>query len=266
MVSSEVQRTLVKSPPELWAEISDPESLARHLGEFGEIRVTRVHPEQKVEWEGEHASGTVVIKPSGWGTKVKLTVTHELVLDAERELAPDDDAPPELDADAAAEPGADARSQAAAQAESEVEAEIALDGRFEREAVVEPDAEPQPATEIESSFDAEPQPEPTAETEPRRGFFARLFGRRRAAPPAIVESSCDEQPAGIAPAEPDPEPEPEPNAEPEPEPEPPDEQQRSDIAAALAAAEEVAAEQVAAVLTGVLDRLGAAHHRPFSRS
>jgi hypothetical protein len=27
----------------------------------------------------------------------------------------------------------------------------------------------------------------------------------------------------------------------------------------------VAAEQVEAVLTGVLDRLGAAHHRPFSR-
>ena len=36
--------------------------------------------------------------------------------------------------------------------------------------------------------------------------------------------------------------------------------------AELAAAEEVAAEQVTAVLTGVLDRLGAAHHRPFSRS
>src|SRR5664280_1010248 len=41
MISSEVQRTLVKSPPELWAEISDPASLARHLGEFGEIRITR---------------------------------------------------------------------------------------------------------------------------------------------------------------------------------------------------------------------------------
>ena len=39
-----------------------------------------------------------------------------------------------------------------------------------------------------------------------------------------------------------------------------------DLAAELRAAEEVAAEQVEAVLTAVLDRLGAAHHRPFSRS
>jgi hypothetical protein len=31
-------------------------------------------------------------------------------------------------------------------------------------------------------------------------------------------------------------------------------------------ADELAAEQVTAVLTSVLDRLGAAHHRPFSRA
>ena len=78
MISSEVQRTLVKSPPELWAELSDPAALARHLGEFGEIRITRVDPEQRVEWEAGDTSGSVVIKPSGWGTKVKLTVTREL--------------------------------------------------------------------------------------------------------------------------------------------------------------------------------------------
>ena len=41
MISSEVQRTLVKSPPELWAEVSDPASLSRHLGELGEVRITR---------------------------------------------------------------------------------------------------------------------------------------------------------------------------------------------------------------------------------
>ena len=40
----------------------------------------------------------------------------------------------------------------------------------------------------------------------------------------------------------------------------------ADISAELRAAEEATAEQVTAVLTGVLDRLGAAHHRPFSRS
>ncbi len=39
-----------------------------------------------------------------------------------------------------------------------------------------------------------------------------------------------------------------------------------DLAAELKAAEEVAAAEVTAVLTAALDRLGAAHHRPFSRS
>ena len=38
-----------------------------------------------------------------------------------------------------------------------------------------------------------------------------------------------------------------------------------DLSAELRAAEEVAAEQVEAVLTAALDRLGSAHHRPFSR-
>ncbi|HEY2571608.1 MAG TPA: hypothetical protein VGI27_09040, partial [Solirubrobacteraceae bacterium] len=87
MISSEVQRTLVKSPPELWAEISDPASLARHLGEFGEIRITRVEPEQRVEWQAGDTTGSVVIKPSGWGTKVKLTVTRELEAETAAESA-----------------------------------------------------------------------------------------------------------------------------------------------------------------------------------
>jgi hypothetical protein len=70
----EAKRTLVKSPPELWAEVSDVAALARHLGEFGEIRITRTEPETVVEWEGDRASGTVRLEPSGWGTKVMLTV------------------------------------------------------------------------------------------------------------------------------------------------------------------------------------------------
>src|SRR4051812_21312282 len=69
----EVQRTLVKSPPELWAEVSDVESLTRHLAAFGEITITRVEPESTVVWEGERASGTVELTASGWGTKVTLT-------------------------------------------------------------------------------------------------------------------------------------------------------------------------------------------------
>jgi hypothetical protein len=68
----EAQRTLVKSPPELWALVSDPAILARQLGEFGEIKISRTEPETTVAWEGVHASGTVELEKSGWGTKVTL--------------------------------------------------------------------------------------------------------------------------------------------------------------------------------------------------
>ena len=173
MISSEVQRTLVKSPPELWAELSDPDALARHLGERGEIRITRVEPEKTVEWEAADTTGKVLLAPSGWGTKVTLTAAREVA-------AP--------------------------------------------EAIAEPEPEPEPVVE--------PTPEP------RRGFFARVFGRRPKVEPV-----------------------------PEPEPEPPvQEEAQPDLAAELATLEESLAAETQAVLTAVLDRLGAAHHRPFSRS
>src|SRR5918912_4292051 len=66
------KRTLVKSPPELWEELSEVDGLAKHLGAFGEIKITKLEPEHTVAWEGEHGSGTVSIEPSGWGTKVTL--------------------------------------------------------------------------------------------------------------------------------------------------------------------------------------------------
>jgi hypothetical protein len=72
-----VKRTLVKSPPELWSELSEVERLTRHLGAFGEIKITRLEPERTVAWEGEGATGTVSIEPSGWGTKVVLTARIE---------------------------------------------------------------------------------------------------------------------------------------------------------------------------------------------
>lgn len=77
MSEHQASRTLLKSPPELWAECSDPQSLARHLDEFfGEIRITRLEPEKAVAWEGERVSGTVRLEPSGWGTKVTLTANE----------------------------------------------------------------------------------------------------------------------------------------------------------------------------------------------
>jgi len=165
MPSLEAKRTLVKSPPEIWAEVSDAGALARHLGEFGEIRITRTQPESVVEWEGDLASGCVRLEPSGWGTKVTLTAE-----------SPD---PPD--------PGSDL-------------------------ALHQPDAGLQELTP------------PAA----KRSWWARL--RRRREPAAEV--------AVVAAPPPTPAPPPEPALD---------------------------GERAHAALTGVLDTLGAAHHRPFSR-
>jgi hypothetical protein len=73
MTDLSVNRTLVKSPPELWSEVSEVESHARHLGEFGEIAISRLEPEHTVAWEGDNARGTVELEASGWGTKVTLS-------------------------------------------------------------------------------------------------------------------------------------------------------------------------------------------------
>jgi hypothetical protein len=280
MISSEVQRTLVKSPPELWAELSDPAALARHLGELGEIEIVRTDPESTVEWASENTTGTVSIKPSGWGTNVKLTVTRELAgatSAASSQPEPGESEPAETPAP---EPVAD-----------------------EPPAAVEPQAEATAEPEAEATV--EPEPEATIEPEPkpRRGFFARLFWRLRA--PAVAEplrweaqgptdASAPERPpepsdafaavrqvlapesfaashpyAALPPTPPAPEPSVDGSVTPQPtEPagEAPEEPIVSDISAELMAAEEVAAEEVTAVLTAVLDRLGAAHHRPFSRA
>lgn len=200
MISSEVKRTLVKSPPELWALLSDPESLSRHLGELGEIRIVRSEPETLVEWEGEGITGAVALDASGWGTKVTLTATRE------------PPAPPQPEAAEPPEPG------------------------------LAPEPEPEPAPE--------PEPEPVAvepEPEPKLGFFARIFRRRPKTEPVSA-------------------PEPEPEPEPQPQAEVVQEQEQPDISAELLALEESSAAETTAVLTAVLDRLGAAHHRPFSRA
>ncbi len=167
MIDVEAQRTLVKSPPELWGLLSEPESLARQLADFGEVRIVSSEPESAVAWEGEGVTGTVALKASGWGTKVTITATRQ---------------PP---ASTPTEP----------------------------EPVIEPGPEPEP--------------------EPKIGFFARIFRRRK----------------------PDPTPEPEAPAAAQP-----------DLAAELLALEESLAAETTAALTAVLDKLGAAHHRPFSRA
>jgi hypothetical protein len=234
MTSLQASRTLVKSPPELWAELSELESLARHLGEFGEIRITKVDPESRVEWEADRASGTVRLEPSGWGTRVVFTVDTP-------EPAP-----------VAPEPVA-----------------------------VEPEPEPEPEPVAVAlapepmEVELQPEPEPPA----KRGWFARLFRRTPPAPVPAPPQAAEP----VAPVADEPEP-----LEPAPASPP------LTVAEAARAAEDEAAtrdrafgtiewetpeepveeepeaapidpDEAHAVLTGVLDALGAAHHRPFSR-
>ena len=232
MSSLQASRTLVKSPPELWAELSDLGSLAHHLGEFGEIRITKVDPESRVEWEADRASGTVRLEPSGWGTRVVFTV----------------DTP---------EPAADPAPEAVAEPEAVPAPEPPPAAVHEAEpGEAEPAAEAAPV--------AAPEP-PAAARQPKRGFWARLFGRRKPTP--VEPEPVAEQPVAEEVAEPEPD---EPALEERPEdrafgtiewevPVPPAEEPVAEEP------EPLAAEEAHAVLSGVLDTLGAAHHRPFSR-
>lgn len=285
---------MVKSPPELWAELSELEGLERHLGEFGEIRITRAEPETTVAWEGANASGIVELEPMGWGTKV--TITAEVV-----------------GAEPAPEPSAEV-----VRAEPEPEADS-----------TQPAAEIHEPEAAEPAAD-EPQlgaPETTEPTAKRNGFFARwLFRQRRGREPATHGLALRDFPERPSPHEPptveadatrpmrraepppetdsafEPEAEMDPWAEPEAwaervtsqtdtepdpsqtdaEPEPisvssPDDELEFEFdfhlrrggEAAEAPAQEpdpVAPDRAKEILETALENLGQAHHRPFSRS
>ena len=88
-----ITRRLVKSPPELWNEVSDAESLRRRHDAIGYIRITATDPETTVPWEGERASGTVEIGASGWGTSVTITARPAPALESPASERPSDPAP-----------------------------------------------------------------------------------------------------------------------------------------------------------------------------
>src|SRR3954447_19284290 len=286
MPEVEAHRRLVKSPPELWAELSDAEALARHLGEFGEIRITRTDPETTVAWEGEHARGTASIESSGWGTKVMLTA--EAIRPAAVEAAAKPVAEEPAPIAPAPAPVAEEPGPVTEEPQPEPVAEPPLPEPVAEVPAPEPVAEvpaPEPVAET-------PAPEPVAETPapkppPRRiGFFARLFGRRKRVDPVVAahepepvpEPERDFEPVAVEPmpepqlvavepepepepvaVEPEPEPEPQPELGPEPEPEPEPDPELPEVERA------VSDERVLEVLTSTLDALGQAHHRPFSR-
>ncbi|HZU39973.1 MAG TPA: hypothetical protein VE992_02925 [Solirubrobacteraceae bacterium] len=233
-------RTLVKSPPELWSECSDAASLARHLDRFGEIRITRLEPETAVAWEGELASGTVRLEPSGWGTRVVLTAT-----------------PVAATTPVPADPPAAATAPVPADPPGAVEPEPA--------AVVEPDP---------AAAGSAPPPRHAAADPPPRGLMSRLFGalrRRRPAPDATAAGPPLREPAAL-PAEPattaaEPATPPREPAAPPPGPAAPLPPESASSAAPVAPepAAPPAPDPLDA-LAAALDSLGQAHHRPFSRS
>ncbi len=334
MVPTEVQRTLVKSPPELWAELSDAASLYRHLGELGEIRITRLQPETEVEWRAERASGSVLIKPPGWGTRVWLSVTPEPAAPAPpapatpaqlpvATAAPADaqaDEPPRVAfAKAPADnPLAHAPTQAPVQTPAQAPAHTFAASAAREPEDLPPDAEPQlpPDALRELPPVAEPEAEESA-GEPtkasRKGFLARFFtriargreqlpgdGAEPAEPPrgaheAESELPCPPEGVGRGAIEalqarfevPREQPAPEPptaelssaasdgerqppasEASRQPPPaseassQPPEELEHSVEPQAGLPIE----QQITELLTAMLDRLGAAHHRPFSRA
>lgn len=292
MPSVQARRTLVKSPPELWAELSDAEALARRLEQFGEIRITRLEPESTVAWQGERARGTVEIEPSGWGTRVTLTAE-----------ADEPASPAAVDDPTASGDGEDT-------GEPEPEPPTSPGGGEEglsQPATAEPEELPQTTAALGQAFPLRVPGAAPGRTEPahRPGLWSRLFRRQRqpASPvldpsPALAAGPDAEPQAVLAPApQPSdlpPAPEPSPEAEaapPEPEaqkvsqpaPEAPAEPSERDTGAVPAEPETrpspqppsgkdphacpgLAAEELDGVLAGVLDALGAAHHRPFSRA
>ena len=73
MATYEVSRTLVKSPPELWAELEG----ARLGDSLGAKSVKTTEPERELAWQGDGAAGLARLEPSSWGTKVTLTAWVE---------------------------------------------------------------------------------------------------------------------------------------------------------------------------------------------
>ena len=255
MPEIQASRRLVKSPPELWAEVSDAASLARHLGEVGEITITRLEPETTVAWEGERASGTVELAPAGWGTSVTFTAEPIEVAPSEPEAVTEPEPEPVAEAEPASEPEPpSAGAEPAAQAEPEPVAAV--------DPAPEP-AEPAPAAATPARgswlarlFSRTPKPKPAATTEPEpsatdadraggsedahapadRPVCAHPEGHRRQSRwSGPARSSAEPEPAVTHEHE---------HAHEEPQP---------------------AADSLEAVLTQALDSLGQAHHRPFSR-
>jgi uncharacterized protein YndB with AHSA1/START domain len=80
-----IERTLVKSPPELWELIDSPELMGRWSAELSgipgvvEVVVVEREPGERLAWKAAEADARVelILAEKGWGTNVSITVTGE---------------------------------------------------------------------------------------------------------------------------------------------------------------------------------------------
>ncbi len=223
-VSSEVQRTLVKSPPELWAELSDAEALTRHLSELGEIRITQRRARDEGRVGGPRRERHRAAQAVGLG--------HE-----------GDALAHARGARGADEPAATSRSPSVARAGAERRARASRRRRRARAA---------------------------RRARASRNRRAGPGARRRGAEGGILRAAVSQTQgkadcgggvrsragAGLRGAR---------GASSRYTLAPPPRAGSRSLAAELASVEAQMAEETTELLTCVLDRLGAAHHRPFSR-
>jgi hypothetical protein len=71
MATIELERSLVKSAPELWDHLT---SESRLSGWLGEVRVSAAYPPYRLEWDARGASGVIELESAGWGTRVRVQV------------------------------------------------------------------------------------------------------------------------------------------------------------------------------------------------
>ena len=71
MYSIEVERTLVRSPHELWDKLCEDPGIDRWLGG---VQIHAVEPPIRMEWTFRGASGVIELEAAPWGTRVRARV------------------------------------------------------------------------------------------------------------------------------------------------------------------------------------------------
>jgi hypothetical protein len=64
----ELERTLVKSPPELFDELASAAGLNRWLGD---VQIRDAQSPTRIAWSARASEGVIELEPSGWGTRVR---------------------------------------------------------------------------------------------------------------------------------------------------------------------------------------------------